>query len=216
MYRDDPNTDFHDLAAALFGIPRKQAKNINFGIVYGMGVAKLAADLGLPFDEAEQLLNTAHARSPFMKAMLNTASNQATKNGMIKTILGRRRRFDQFEIGGMIYGSREAALEAQRTSNGKIRGYPRRAKTHKALNALLQGSAADLMKKAMVEMLKAGIFNVLVPHLTVHDEMNVSVPRNAEGKEAFREMVHIMENTIPLKVPVIASANLGGNWDEAK
>lgn len=216
MYRDDPNTDFHDLAAQLFGIPRKQAKNINFGVVYGMGVDKLALDLGLPRHEAEILLNTAHERSPFMKAMLNTASNQATKNQMIKTILGRRRRFDQWEIGGHLYGSRDAALEAQRASNGKIRGYPRVAKTHKALNALLQGSAADLMKMAMVKMSKDGIFDVLVPHLTVHDEMNVSVPRTAIAKEAWHEMQHIMENTLKLKVPVIAAANLGSNWDEAK
>lgn len=212
----DREADFHEIAAEIAGVPRKIAKNINFGVVYGMGVDAMAYNLGVSRDEAEQILNEFHTRFPFLKAIYNTASNQATKNGLIKTVLGRRRRFDKWELGGKLFSSREAALEAQREANGRLRGYPRVAQTHKALNALLQGSAADLMKKAMVQMHKDGIFDVLVPHLTVHDEMNVSVPRTAAGKEAFAEMVNIMETTIPLKVPVIAAANLGANWDQAK
>ena len=94
----------------------------------------------------------------------------------------------------------------------------RRAFTHAALNSLLQGSAADLMKKAMVEMWEAGLFNdgLLVPHLTVHDEFNSSVPDTKEGTEAFNEMRHIMETTLKLDVPVLADGTMGGNWDEAK
>ena len=72
------------------------------------------------------------------------------------------------------------------------------------------------MKLAMVNMWEDGLFNVLVPHLTVHDEMNVSIPRNPEGREAFKEMVHAMETTMKLEVPVLASSNTGANWDEAK
>lgn len=215
MYRER-DADFHKIAAELTGLDRKIAKNINFGVVYGMGVATMAANLGRSMEEAEEILNEFHGRFPFLKAIYNTASNQATKNRRIKTILGRRRRFDMWELGGKLFPSREAALSAQRETRGKLRGYPRVAQTHKALNALLQGSAADLMKLAMVRMYEDGIFDVLVPHLTVHDEMNVSIPRTKEGKEAFEEMVHTMENSMKLKVPVIASAAIGSNWDEAK
>jgi DNA polymerase-1 len=83
-------------------------------------------------------------------------------------------------------------------------------------NRLIQGSSADLMKKAMVEAYKAGIFNVLHPHLTVHDEMDVSVPRTKEGHDALRELKYTMENCVKLKVPILADVEIGPNWGEVK
>lgn len=221
MYREDPKTDFHTMASEITGVPRKQAKNINFGVVYGMGVPKLAADLGVTIDEAKAIMAQFQENAPFMKGMLDRCSNAAAERGFIKTILGRKRRFDLWEVRFLNEGSeaveyvQEADLE-KFVSDKSLRGRPRRAATHKALNALLQGSAADLMKKAMVQMWESGIFNVLVPHLTVHDEFNSSVPDTKEGREAFDEMRHIMETTLTLDIPILADGQLGANWDEAK
>lgn len=221
MYREDPKTDFHTMASEITGVPRKQAKNINFGVVYGMGVPKLAADLGVSIDEAKAIMAQFQENAPFMKGMLDRCSNAAAERGFIKTILGRKRRFDVWEVRYLQAGSEAVEYvqegELSKFVEGKsLRGRPRRAFTHKALNALLQGSAADLMKKAMVQMWESGIFNVLVPHLTVHDEFNSSVPDTKEGREAFDEMRHIMETTLTLDIPILADGQLGANWDEAK
>lgn len=188
MYREDPTTDFHQMAAGFTSTERGLAKNINFGVVYGMGVALMAAILGVSYSEGESILKMFHTELPFLKEIYDAASGRARQRKYIKTILGRRRRFP----GGQF--------------------------THKALNALLQGSAADLMKKAMVEMWDAGIFatGMLIPHLTVHDEMDVSIPKTKAGREAWGELIHIMETSLTLEVPVTASANVGGNWDLAK
>lgn len=90
-----------------------------------------------------------------------------------------------------------------------------RDRHYRALNCLCQGTAADIMKKAMVDCYNAGIFNVLIPHLTVHDELVNSVPRTAAGKEAFAEMINLMENTVKLEVPLFVEGKLGANWREA-
>ena len=214
MYREDPHTDFHEMAVALTGLPRKSAKNINFGVVYGMGILAMAGHLGVSVEEATRIMDQFHEKVPFGRDMLEVASARASRAGEIKTILGRKRRFNQWETCGQIFNSYEEADKCYRTSRG---GWPpRRAKTHKALNALLQGSAADLMKLSMVNMWESGIFDVIPPHLTVHDEMDVSVPQTKEGEEAFKEMVNIMENSLALQVPVKVEAATGINWSEAK
>lgn len=225
MYHENRNTDFHEMAANITGKPRSQAKNINFGVVYGMGVPTMAVNLGTTNEEAEQVLNEFHGEMPFMKSTYDTASARAATAGEIKTILGRKRRFTDWELSWYVNGKKvqrifkslEAAHEArdEMIRKGVTPKTPRRAFTHKALNSLLQGSAADLMKKAMVEMYEGGIFDVLVPHLTIHDEMNSSVPQTKEGKEAFAELVNVMENSMQLQVPVIADAKTGANWSEA-
>ena len=215
MYLDDPRTDFHALAAEIAGTSRKVAKNINFGVVYGMGILKMAESLGLSYNEGKAILQEFHTRSPFMKEMLNTASARASAKGYIKTMLGRRRRFPQWEYNGKIYSSEEVArsMAEQYPARGQ---FPRVAMTHKALNALLQGSAADLMKIAMVKMWKSGIFEILIPHLTVHDEMNVSVPQTKAGREAFSEMCNIMTTCVKLAVPILVDSQCGANWAETK
>ncbi len=81
---------------------------------------------------------------------------------------------------------------------------------------LVQGSAADLMKKAMLEIWRAGIFDVLKPHITVHDELDVSVPKTIAGIEAFAEMHRIMETCIEIKVPIKAEAEIGTTWADVK
>ena len=223
-YSNDKNTDFHDMAAEFTGLPRKHAKNVNFGVVYGMGVRSLAAILGVSEEEAEIILEKFHAKSPFLRDMLDAARRRANKAGYIRTILGRRRRFDLWECHGKWFQSKELATEFFKEKNNELQAKglasriypPQRARTHSALNALLQGSAADLMKKAMVAALEAGLFAAIKPLLTVHDELDVSIPRTKEAKEAFKELTHIMETIMPLRVPVLASANTGKNWQDAK
>jgi len=79
---------------------------------------------------------------------------------------------------------------------------------------LIQGSAADILKKAMADSYAAGIFSVLHPHLTVHDELDVSVPKSKIGLEAFVEMKNIMENCIKIKVPIMVEEEIGESWVE--
>lgn len=217
-YRDDPTTDFHVIAAELTGKPRKQAKNINFGVVYGMGKETMASNLGCSVAEADPILREFHARMPFMKSLYDMAANRAKDLGYVKTILGRKRRFDLFEPTKWGLKKRDdpaLPLEAAQEKWGNVR----RAFTHKSLNGVLQGSAADLIKKAMVDAWDAGLFGEGKPlrcHLTVHDELVGSKDKSKEATEAMRELDNIMTHAIPLKVPVLVSGSSGGNWDEAK
>lgn len=232
-YINDPRIDYHQWCADVAGIDRKKAKTINFGLIYGMGVAKLAAQLGIPFKDAERFIKMYKRKLPFLDHTLQKAMEIAQGRGYVKTILNRRRRFPYWEPRdwnlskqeGMVKKDKELVLEMVKEirkeceKNGeKVPRYGvRRAGTYKAFNAVDQGSAADLMKKAMVDCNEAGVFDVLgPPHLTVHDELDVSVPRTNIGREAFKEMVHIMEQAIPLKVPVLVDSDLTNNWGEAK
>jgi DNA polymerase I-like protein with 3'-5' exonuclease and polymerase domains len=96
-------------------------------------------------------------------------------------------------------------------------GIIRPAHTHKALNYRLQGSAADLMKKAMADAYYAGVFDVVgVPHITVHDELGFSDEDTHESRDGFKELQHIMQTCIPLSVPVLVDASRGVNWGDAK
>lgn len=211
MYHKDKETDFHDMASEITKKERKIAKNLNFGVVYGMGKDAMASHLGVTVEEAEPILNEFHSRLPWLKEIYNRASRRASQKGYIKTILNRRRRFEVWEKDGAFVQN----ADYQKMDKKEQRGF-RRAFTHKALNALLQGSAADLMKFAMVKAYKAGVFKTLIPHLTVHDELDVSKPKTKEGEEAFKELGHIMETSLELHVPVLAKASIGKNWAEAK
>lgn len=222
-YLEDKGMDFHQLAAEI-AYPgqeitkalRESAKTINFGVAYGLGVAGLAANLGVSMDEAKPILAAFHSKIPWLKEIYNKALNQASSVGYIKTILGRRQRFDLWEKGGWeeekSYLTQERYSELAETDQRKYK----RARTHKALNALLQGSAADLMKKSMVMAYEQGLFKILTPHITVHDELGVSVPKTVEGRQAFEQLIHVMENAMKLHVPILASAKTGANWNECK
>lgn len=223
QYWQDKDMDFHQKAAEI-AYPgrtitkelRETAKSINFGVVYGLGVKGLADNLGVTLEESKPILAEFHGRLPWLKDIYNMAMNQASSKGYIKTILGRRQRFDLWETKE--WDKERSYITKERYESMpqiERRGY-RRARAHKALNALLQGSAADLMKKSMVIAYNEGIFKILTPHITVHDELGVSVPKTKEGSEAFDRLVHIMENAMKLNVPILASAKLAKNWAECK
>ena len=235
-YETDPSTDFHKIVADMANIPRSQAKTINLGLFYGMGKAKLQAELGVDKDHAEELFSQYHAKAPFVKQLMNKVMTAAQSKGQIKTLLGRRCRFPKYEpvLRGADWGTyvppedHERMLELQemgphikdfegnivKDKNGKPkRNYwhqnsTRRAFTYKALNKLIQGSAADMTKKAMVDLYKEG----LIGHIQIHDELDFSIESESQAKK----IKDIMENAVDLEVPNKVDYESGPNWGEIK
>jgi DNA polymerase I-like protein with 3'-5' exonuclease and polymerase domains len=216
-----PDTDYHEMALDLVAPEagwdistkelrkqhRRPIKNINFGLIYGMGVDKLSGDLGLTKQEGKALFAAYHKGVPFAKATMDWCSEEAQQLGTITTILGRKSRFDLWEPAK--WGEDIIALPYEQAilRYGSIR----RAYTHKALNRRLQGSAADLMKKAMLKCYLDGVFDETgIPRLTVHDELDFSDPGGKDA--AFREMKHIMETALPISIPVRADGDIGPDW----
>lgn len=214
-YIRDPDTDYHKLVHQLilsttgFDLIRGHVKNTNFGFIYGMGEPTLAAQIGINMAKARELFTAYHKGAPYVKPTMDATMKEAQIYGTITTILGRKSRFEMWEPSS--YNDRRPATTYERAllKYGNIK----RAFTHKALNRRLQGSAADLMKKAMVECWKQGIFaETGVPNLTVHDELDFI---DEGGKdEAFRAMQHVMETCLPIKVPVRADYEIGPNWGD--
>lgn len=213
MYREDPSTDFHTMVSEITGVPRKPAKSINFGLVYGMGKAKLASELGMGIKDAEEIFSLYHEKMPFVRETYNLAAKRAGSRGYVKTLLGRRARFNMWEPDS--FGNKEEAIDDQGSAVERW-GKVRRAYTHKALNRILQGSAADIMKVAMVKMVESGVTKVLgVPLMTVHDELVWSVPNTKEGLEAIDEAGRIM-CSFDLKIPLAIDDERGENWGSVK
>jgi len=219
-FRVNARTDYHQMVADIANIPRSQAKSINLGLAYGQGGAKLARSLGLSTQwmqviiegkrtkwvevpesevadlldrnyncvevagpEAKDIMRKWENGAPFIKALFKMTSTVAGERGFIKTILGRRCRFPLGKDGK--YGF-----------------------THKALNRLAQGSAADQTKQGMLDLWRQGV----VPLLSIHDEMIFSV----KDEQQARSYAPIMENAIPLLVPSIVDVNLGNTWGEVE
>ena len=203
-YRNDPKTDFHELVQEMtleitgVTLDRTPTKNLNFGLVYGMGVEKVIRSLGVSPDVGRRLYEAYFEALPSVKKTNQSAQRLAARRGYIKTILGRRRRFDRWEDGK--YGKQ-------------------RAGTHAALNACLQGGAAETLKKGMVECYKAGLFAedaCGIPHLTVHDELDWSQQPGERVAKAFDEAQHVLENCVKLKVPLSVKMSTGKNWGACK
>ena len=201
-YENDSSTDFHKTVAEMAKIPRSQAKVINLGLFYGMGKAKLQAELGVSKDKAAELFDQYHAKVPFVKQLMNSASNRAQERGQIRTLLGRLCRFHLWEPNQ--FGMHKAMLheDALREHGPGIR----RAYTYKALNKLIQGSAADMTKKAMLELYKEGI----LAHIQIHDELDLSVESDTQAKK----IIEIMENAVSLEVPNKVDYETGKTWGD--
>ena len=201
-YNTDPNADFHQTVADMAQIPRSQAKTINLGLFYGMGKAKLQAELGVSKEKAAELFNTYHAKVPFVKQLMTKASNRSQDRGQIRTLLGRLCRFHLWEPNQ--FGMHKALPheDALREHGPGIR----RAYTYKALNKLIQGSAADMTKKAMLELYKEGI----IPHIQIHDELDLSIKDDTEAKK----VIEIMEEAVKLEVPNKVDYEFGNNWGD--
>jgi DNA polymerase I-like protein with 3'-5' exonuclease and polymerase domains len=235
-YENDPSTDFHQIVADMAEIDRKEAKTINLGLFYGMGKAKLQNELNVSREKANELFNTYHGKVPFVKQLMNQVMTAAQNKGQIKTLLGRRCRFPKYEpiLRGSDWGKfvpaedKETMLELQemgphlKDDDGKIlkdkdgkpkknywyKNSTRRAFTYKALNKLIQGSAADMTKKAMIELYKED----LIGHIQIHDELDFSI----QSEQQAKKIKHVMENAVDLKVPNKVDYESGPNWGEIK
>lgn len=196
------NADLHQMTADIVGVKRKQAKTINLGIMYGMGVGKMADQLGISQDEAKALLAIYHEKVPFVRGIADIASRQAETHGKVRTVGGRLCRFPLWESRSFGYTKPLPHEEAIKEYGLGIR----RAFTYKALNKLIQGSAADQTKKAMVDCMREG----LMPMLQVHDELCF----NVESDEQTSKIVEIMENGLKLMVPSKVDQDLQANWGD--
>jgi len=199
------NADFHQTVADMAQIPRSQAKTINLGIFYGMGARKLSNELGIQTDEAKLLLQEYNKSVPFVRQLANRCMESADKNGAIRTIKGRKCRFNKWEPNS--FGLYKAVTEEEAVQKYG-RGNIKRAGTYKALNRLIQGSAADQVKQAMIDCFKEGF----LPIIQIHDELCFNV-RPAKDSDKIRE---IMENCIPeLKVPSKVDVAINKDWGSA-
>jgi DNA polymerase I-like protein with 3'-5' exonuclease and polymerase domains len=205
-YRENPDTDFHQMVADMAGIERKQAKTIGLGLMYGMGKQKLANQLDIPLEEASELIGTFHSKVPFLRgtvdAVMRRIENRAS-GGAISTLLGRKCRFPLWEPADWGIHKALPYEEAAAKYGSRIK----RAMTYKGLNRLIQGSAADQTKAAMIALHKAG-FRIL---LQVHDEIALSVDNQDQAKEA----ADIMAKAVNLEVPSRVDVEAGPSWGEA-
>ena len=200
---NDKNADFHQIVADMAKIPRKQAKNINLGLSYGMGKEKLIRELGLDDAEAQTLLAQYHEKVPFIRGIQDHCTRVASHRGYIKTLAGRKCHFDLWEH--KYDKSVPLPLEEAQIKYGDTL---KRSFTYKALNRLIQGSAADMTKLAMLGLWEEGI----VPHVQVHDEVDISI----QDEEQAKKVVEIMENCVKLSVPLVVDTELGPNWGETE
>jgi DNA polymerase-1 len=199
--------DFHTVAMDATGIPvRNVVKTFNYGIIYGMGwrkalnlnyalFSKAAADHNkTPEAYAKDVYNEYHKRLPVIKDTMNYVQDQARMYGYVRTIGGRKQHKPRPQYD---------------SATGKVQDY-----IYKMLNKLIQGSAADILKVAMRDCMLSGVFDVVVPHLTVHDELVVSAPYNEQGAKALSTMKSCMENAFSsmLKVPMHVNVEAGANW----
>jgi DNA polymerase I-like protein with 3'-5' exonuclease and polymerase domains len=198
--------DFHQVTAEMAGISRKEAKTIGLGLMYGMGIAKLADSLDISPDQAKALKKKYNDNVQFLNNIIVRATRYTEQNGFINTLLGRRCRFELWENKDF-YDKRMMSYEnAKKTWAWNEM---KRAGTYRALNRLIQGSAADQTKKAMVDLWKnLGV----IPMIQIHDELNVSITNETQVKE----IKEIMESAVELHVPVKCDAEIGDNWGEIK
>lgn len=201
-YEQD-DTDFHQIVADMANISRKEAKVINLGLSYGMGKDKLITSLGMDPQEAELLFEQYHKRVPFIRGLRDSTARMASNRGYIKTILGRKCRFNLYEPRS----SRELPLPYEEAKE-KYGEYLKRSYTYKAMNRLIQGSAADMTKKAMIELHKEGY----LAHTQVHDELDISV----NNKNECDKIIEIMKNCVEMKVPNKVDAEVGKSWGDVK
>ena len=229
--RDD--ADFHQIVADMANISRKQAKTINLGLFYGMGKIKLQKELGLDQRQAKELFNEYHSRVPFVRQLSQELIEFAKENKLLFTLHDRFCRFDKWETTNKewnpetnrfnevpLYTEQQAreAFKAEMLDKFKenkidpnymdyFERYYTPAFTYKALNRLIQGSAADMTKKAMVDLYEKGI----IPHIQIHDELCFSTTDHES-----KLIKSIMEKTIPLEVKNKVDYESGPNWGTIK
>jgi len=200
--------DIHAMTASeMFGVPvkdmpgeiRRRAKAINFGIIYGISAFGLAAQLGIPRGEAADYIKTYFERFPGIRDYMEATKAFARENGFVRTLFGRKAHFEDID-----------------SSNPSVRGFKERA----AINAPIQGTAADIIRRAMVRMGPAFAKERLSARmlLQVHDELVFEAPE-AEVEKTIKVACRVMESSpapaVSLNVPLKVDARAAANWDEA-
>lgn len=228
MYRDDPNTDFHDMVAEITGLIRRKAKDVNFAKAFGAGPGKFSEMVGCTIEEAKAQMSEYDREMPWLKRFSEYCQNIVDQRGYIRLIDGARGRFDRWEPRWLDHEKRKIYVERCKQEGVSPRleacdrdeayarlrdpkhpwsGNIRRAFTHKSMNTLIQGSAARQMKMAMREVYRAGI----LPDLQMHDELDLSV----ESRETADKVAEIMRDVVKLVIPVKVDVEFGVNWGRA-
>ena len=231
------NADFHQIVADMANISRSQAKTINLGLFYGMGKMKLQKELGLDKEKAKELFADYHKKVPFVKLLSQDLIQFAQENKLLFTLYDRFCRFDRYEETNRKWNPKlnkfdevplltrkEALKEFERKfrkADKKCQGrdltkkeweyftnYYVPAFTYKALNRLIQGSAADMTKKAMVDLYEKGI----LPHIQIHDELCISIDNDSTA----RKIQKVMEDAITLEIKNKVNYKKGLNWGSIK
>ncbi len=219
-YHNNPELNYHSavqqklelIAKRVIGY--KTSKNINFGLIYGMGFDTLRRELQLTITDGKALFKDYHASVPYVRETMDYYMKQTDTQGYIQTLLGRRSRFELWESTKYddysIPTTFEKAVYAYKGDH-----HIKRAGLHKALNRLLQGSAADILKLAMLLCYERGLFkDDTLPMLTVHDELDFSAIDPTAS--VWNQIQEVMETVIPLRVPIRASREIGSNWGNLK
>ena len=196
--------DFHtQTASRIFGVSesevtsamRSKAKAVNFGIIYGQQAFSLSKQLGVSYGEAKDIIDRYYYSYPQVRVFLDTVVSDATRDGFAKTMFGRKRMIPELQ-----------------SQNKQIQAFGQRT----AMNHPMQGSAADIIKMAMIkladEMVKRDLKSKIL--IQVHDELDLSVVEG-EYEEVCALVKEIMENTTKLKVPLTVDISSGKNWSEA-
>ena len=188
QYAENPHMDFHQYVVDLTGLSRKYAKNMSFGVSFGMGLASMAENFGWTMERAEEISEQYHKHMPFVAPTLSLVGDVAKKRGYIRTVCGSHARL------------------------------PNPNKSYTMLNRYTQGSGGECLKSSIVQAYKEGLWERLKPSNTVHDELNFPyITPTKECMIDFYRMAEVMRTSVKgLKVPLEAEIELGENWASTK
>lgn len=203
QYINNPDMDFYQYLVDAAGIPRRVAKTMYLGLCYGMGSKHMAEQLNRSEAEAKEVISEFNEKVPFVKQMAELSMSRASSRGYIRTLAGRRRHFKFYEPRG--FDNKRKPLPHDQARQAYRGEQLQRAWTFKALNALIQGSAADMMKKAIIAVRKE---LDIVPYMTVHDELNCPVV----DEEQAGQIKKVMETCVEMCVPLKADMDVGDSW----
>lgn len=197
-------------------------KAIYLGMTYAMGAPTLARNMNLSIEEAEPYFEMFHEGAPYIMDLRDRVKKKITRTGEVVTLLGRHARFEMWEWGQYVSPKEKKKIEKEKGEDWftfvpsyeeaveKWGHNVKRAMTHKGVNRLIQGGAADILKKAMSLIYKKGLH--IGVRLTVHDELDFSLPKTKEALEQAREIQHTMETCVKIKVPLKVDPERGPNW----
>jgi DNA polymerase-1 len=188
QYAENPHMDFHQYVVDLTGLSRKYAKNMSFGVSFGMGLPSMAESFGWTMEKAEEISEKYHEHMPFVAPTLALVGDVAKERGYIKTV----------------YGSHARLLDKK--------------KSYTMLNRYTQGSGAECLKLAIVNAYKEGLWEKLKVANTVHDELNMPyLEPTEESMINLYRMAELMRTSMPnLRVPLEAEIEIGDNWASTK